>query len=127
MSTIAYWLRHGFYKDTTKLVDDARLTLADVEFDTIVCTGLSGVLIAPILWRALDVPCLAVVRKPGESTHSDNIIEGEIGYRWLFVDDFKCTGATFQRVRNAVAGYMVHGPTRNVGAYYYDGARYVAP
>lgn len=71
------------------------------KFDTLVGTGLSGSLILPPLARALRKKFL-VVRKPGESNHSCYPAEGELGERWVFVDDLIESGDTFRRCVSTV-------------------------
>lgn len=118
----AYYLNWGFKRDLARLFADARKHLKGIEFDTIVCTGLSGLLVAPALWRELGVPHLAVVRKPeDQDNHSGKRVEGRIGARWLFVDDLVCSGSTRVRVRQAVderASWNEH-ETAFVGTYVY--------
>ena len=99
------------------IAEKARETLAGVQFDTMVGTGLSGTLVVPSLARLLNVECWAVVRK--ESTpHSSVMIEGSIGYRWLFVDDFISSGATRRRVMDQVAWHVPR--TTFAGSYLYE-------
>lgn len=69
-------------------------------FDTIVGTGLSGALIVPTLARKLNKH-FALVRKP-DNSHSEMILEGSIGERWVFVDDLIISGATYRRVRTRI-------------------------
>lgn len=72
-----------------------------VEFDTLVATGLSGVL--PLLYVAkeLGVNWLAV-RKEGENTHTNTMAEGSLGKKWLFLDDFMETGKTLVHVLKVI-------------------------
>lgn len=88
---------------------------ADVKFDTFVATGLSGLMIAPVVAEMLGKNLLAV-RKPRESIHSNNRLQGTLGERWVFLDDFIGGGATFERVWDAVNGY----DTQFVGACLYS-------
>lgn len=74
-----------------------------LNFDTIVGTGLSGTLVVPYLGRAFGLHW-AIVRK-SDGSHSSNMIEGEIGQSWLFVDDFICSGNTLIRVKEIVSRY----------------------
>lgn len=76
---------------------------AGVEYDTMVGTGLSGLLVVPILARALNKH-FAIVRKEQDKSHRECDIEGTIGERWIFVDDFISSGATKNRVIKAVEG-----------------------
>lgn len=78
----------------------------DVEFTSIVVTGVSGGSIAPLLAAALDVK-FAIIRKESDNSHAMPcndmpVFEGTITDRWLFVDDFIGTGATFRTVQRAV-------------------------
>lgn len=85
-----------------RVIRDAERNLAGVRFDSIVGTGLSGALAAPLLARRFRVP-FAVIRKPGDhGMHSDSDIEGTIGSIWLMADDRLATGATCARVRHLV-------------------------
>lgn len=81
-------------------------------------TGLSGALVIPDLARRLG-KLFAIVRKETERTHSSRPIEGDIGERWLFVDDLIATGMTYCRVRHTVHKYAVG--TNLVGAFLYRG------
>ncbi len=79
-------------------------------FDGLICTGVSGMLFAPSLADRLCCP-LAVVRKPGESTHSYTKVEGYRVPRVIMVDDFVSSGDTVRRVYDALHGI----PMRLVG------------
>lgn len=109
------------FGDAGKLVANAKQTLTDVDFDTMVCTGLSGTLVVPWLARELG-KYFAVVRK-GESNHSGFTIEGTIGDRWIFVDDFISTGKTRERVTQEIdtCSKSNYAPfvTKYVGTYQY--------
>jgi adenine/guanine phosphoribosyltransferase-like PRPP-binding protein len=70
----------------------------EVEFDTVVVTGTSGLLMGPLLAH-LHQKKLLVVRKPKESTHSAFELEGwQDARRLVFVDDFVESGWTIRRV-----------------------------
>jgi adenine/guanine phosphoribosyltransferase-like PRPP-binding protein len=97
-----------------------------VEYDTMIGTGLSGTLVVPTLARILRKHW-AIVRKEA-SPHTSKMVEGEIGDRWLFVDDFVSSGATLRRVQAAVADlrqWDVYGAQRPlstvfVGTFQYE-------
>lgn len=80
----------------------------EVPFNTIVVTGVSGLLMGPILAHTTR-KSLLVVRRDGESTHSPERLEGTIGGRYLFVDDFICKGDTATRVHNEIPGAIWAG------------------
>lgn len=88
------------------VVETAVKALDPVEFDAIVCTGVSGLLVAPMIAMTMGKR-LAVVRKPnddGQSNHSEWKVECglEPGDRWVFVDDLVASGRTVQRVQEAM-------------------------
>lgn len=80
------------------------------EFDAIVCTGISGLVMASPLSMRLKKPLL-VLRKDSESSHG---IPGELkgasgmpgqtvsGARVLFVDDFISGGVTLRKCRESI-------------------------
>ncbi|WP_066904093.1 phosphoribosyltransferase [Mycolicibacterium houstonense] len=74
---------------------------ADLEYDTLVGTGLSGTIAVVDLARRLGKHYL-VVRKANDNTHSVYSAEGRLGQRWLFVDDFIDTGRTLGRVYDKI-------------------------
>jgi orotate phosphoribosyltransferase len=103
--------------------------LADVQYDTLVGTGLSGSLVVPFLARALGKQ-YAIVRKSDHhsgdhvSQHSICPVEGTLGHRWVFVDDLICSGATRERVLDEVrrAALAREWSTVYVGTVLYRGS-----
>lgn len=82
-----------------------RTSLADVEFDMIAGTGLSGALVIPRIANALGVSW-AITRKLEEHSHRERTVEGTfMGRRWLFVDDFILTGTTLKKVRKTLEDF----------------------
>lgn len=74
------------------------------KFDSIVVTGVSGLVVGPAAALRLKKP-LVVVRKPDDSsTHSARKVEGHmrLGKRALFVDDFVSSGETQRRVEDVI-------------------------
>lgn len=98
-------LRSGYlrqaYADPAEIILRAQDLLRDATYDTMVGTGLSGALVIPMLARALDKHWL-IVRKPDDGSHSHLPVEGDLGARWLFVDDFISSGDTRKRVKREV-------------------------
>lgn len=130
ITSISY--SHAAFGEPEALILQARKELAEIDYDSMVGTGLSGALIIPILARALNKP-FAIIRKANESCHAYKTFEGTIGDRWLFVDDFICSGRTLETVSAAVRlatmqpVYDDEGthtgfdcPSKFVGAYCYD-------
>lgn len=83
------------------IIEIAERELRGVNFDTFVGRGLSGALVVPTLAQAFG-KFFAVVRKPGESTHSSYPIAGSLGKRWVFVDDFVSSGQTRMEVMRVI-------------------------
>jgi hypothetical protein len=90
------------------LVVKARECLRGVRFDTFVGSGLSGTIAATILGRAMRKH-FAIVRKSTGDCHSSSMVEGNLGERWIFVDDLVSTGRTrarcIEEVEKAIRQY----------------------
>lgn len=97
--TSGYFHSDAYY--IQRNVDAASDLLEDLDFDTIVCMGISGLIFSSPLAMAMDKHLL-VVRKDVDSSHGKFIAEGHLGRRWLFVDDFISGGTTFKNVNNAI-------------------------
>jgi adenine/guanine phosphoribosyltransferase-like PRPP-binding protein len=83
-----------------------------LEFDTIACRGVSGLLIAPIVAMRLN-KIMIVVRK-GENTHSGYEVEGDHGAkRYLILDDFIDGGDTVRAIIKDI--FHVNRSARCVG------------
>lgn len=117
---------HRAFEDIDGIIRDAEKALEGVDYDTMVGTGLSGSLVIPTLARALG-KYWCIVRKD-EQNHSNRRIEGQIGHKWVFVDDIIDTGKTRERVKSAMEeeflGYRRHS-TQYVGTFtYYWGSSF---
>lgn len=108
-----------YYPET--LIASAKRAIGDWDFDTMVGTGLSGALAIPMLAHALDKHW-AIVRKPNEISHSGAVIEGRLGEKWIFVDDFIASGRTFDRVYKTIQKQAIEHDwtTTYSGAYMYN-------
>lgn len=125
------------FTDAEMLLDQAADRLQDVDFDTIVATGLSGTIFAGLLAQRLGKHLIIVRKADDASTHSSNRIEGILGKRWLFVDDLISSGNTLRHVvkqvelvagRGSVRDWMDEPPfaTEWVGTYLYNSERYMS-
>lgn len=122
------------------LIREAEQALSGVDYDTLVGVGFSGALVLPMLALGLGKHML-LVRKPGDTHryHDDTGAEGNLGHRWLFVDDGMVTGGTLQHARDEVArlARQAGQVTQFAGAYLYghdpippwpdDPAHFIAP
>lgn len=118
-TTVSYLERIWSREAMDKKIADAEATLKDVDFDTIVCTGLSGTLFGLTLAHRMN-KMLLIVRKRGAHTHSAYPVEGQLGQRWLFVDDLVDSGVTRLTVIKAVAEIVPpYNEVKFVGQYMY--------
>lgn len=103
-----------------EVLDIAEQQLADLDYDTLVGTGFSGALVVPALALRLGKN-FVLVRKENDGSHHSGRMIGQLGKRWIFVDDFVSSGTTRRRVRKAVSlscedrGWS----TEHVGDYLY--------
>lgn len=92
-------VRQGLRRHTIqKVTEDLSILIQNgLEFDSIVCTGLSGLLIAPSVADILDKQII-VIRKNNEQSHSDYSIEGFVESPYIIIDDCISTGNTINRI-----------------------------
>ncbi len=101
-------MSHAMYlnapmKNPRETLDKAIEKLRPEKFDAIVCTGVSGLLLAPTVAVMMDKR-LAVIRKKGDVNHSEFMVETsmEPGDSWIFLDDLIASGATLHNVRDTM-------------------------
>jgi len=70
-------------------------------FDSIVCCGTSGLLVAPQIAEILDKH-IVVVRKD-QKCYSDFVVEGVAPNRYIIVDDFICMGDTIRHIMDSIS------------------------
>lgn len=101
------------WQEPGRLIQEMRVAMKGVKYDTMVGTGLSGALIIPTLARALRKKFL-IVRKDAELEHShaSGLFVGLLGQRWVFVDDFISSGDTYGRVFEKVGTLERSGKIR---------------
>lgn len=106
IQTVADYLKAAFVDDKyfAHYVAHAEKELKSVDYDTMIGMGLSGALVVPRLARALGKKW-AIVRKE-DGAHSLNKVEGEIGHKWLFVDDLVYSGHTRRIVQERVESHV---------------------
>jgi adenine/guanine phosphoribosyltransferase-like PRPP-binding protein len=114
------------FEDADASVQKFRIAMRAVDFDTLVGSGISGALSAHMFARAIGIH-FAIVRKGNDGTHSCNRIEGNVGKRWVFVDDLICSGETRTRVRDAMKFFCEKNKwvSVEVGAYLYYGNKFL--
>jgi len=70
-------------------------------FDSIVCCGTSGLLVAPQIAEILDKHII-VVRKD-QKCYSEFLVEGVAPDRYIIIDDFICTGDTVRYIMDCIS------------------------
>lgn len=108
--------------DHEKNLAEAVENLKGTEFDTIVVTGVSGLVFGVPLAQKMNKH-IAIVRKEQDGTHSHKSIEAtvkrdELG-RWLFVDDLIDTGKTEKRVKAKIKEHT-DGVAVYIGSYLFE-------
>lgn len=115
------WYMDNAVFELPEVIDTAKERLADVDFDTLVGTGFSGGVVIPSLALAMGKKFVLIRKENDDSHHGRGRLLGELGARWIFVDDLISSGSTRQRVIEKVeeqAPYLETG-TVMVGQYMY--------
>lgn len=87
-------------RDVKKLLVDK-----DIKFDGFVVRGISGIVIGSILARSLRKD-LVIVRSTNDC-HSNSMVENyKTNCRYIFLDDFQSSGATFTKVKSHCDNYF---------------------
>ena len=103
------------------VINRAKKDLAGVEFDTLVGTGFSGGIVIPSLALALGKSFVLIRKETDDSHHGKGRLLGQLGRKWIFVDDFVSSGRTRRRVIDKIneeAAYYEF-ETEIVGQYMY--------
>lgn len=123
MSTTTF--RTGYFdealNDLGTVIETAKEELANVDFDTLVGTGFSGAVVIPALALALGKNYVLIRKDNDDSHHGKGKLIGNLGKRWIFVDDFVSGGTTRNRVFEKIKEAAFDGghTTENVGGYLY--------
>jgi adenine/guanine phosphoribosyltransferase-like PRPP-binding protein len=89
-------LERGFHSEMRfEVIHDASKRLCEVDFDTIVVMGISGLVMGSVLAYQMNKK-LAVVRKRGEreltTSGFSSVVEGYLGGKFIFFDDLISSG-----------------------------------
>lgn len=124
---------HGRVFEMIEFLREGEASGAIPHYDTIAARGMSGAAVAPILAYALNKK-LALVRKPEAHSHDSRSFVGDIGDRWIFVDDFISSGETIRQTARALNDAVDHhsglmGDEEDlefIGAFLYKGTHEAA-
>ena len=73
----------------------------NINFDTIACSGTSGLLTVPQISELLKKNIL-VVRKKKEKSYSPFRYEGPIPNKYIIIDDLICSGETIKHINKTI-------------------------
>lgn len=104
------------HKERNSIVMKAVIELRKFDFDSIVCSGTSGLLVVPQIAEILDKH-IVVIRKPSEKRYSIFEIEGVTPHRYIIVDDLVCSGNTVKLINKTLHNECPR--SKCVGAYFY--------
>lgn len=115
-----YYMDEALF-DLPEVIETAQKRLARVDFDTIVGTGFSGGVVIPALALAMGKKFVLIRKETDDSHHGRGKLLGQLGERWIFVDDFVSSGRTRRRVIEKVneAAAKVDVDAVMVGEYMY--------
>lgn len=103
------------------VAQQAKSVLSNVNFDTIVGVGMSGMHVIPDMAGALGKNYV-LLRRDG----SGRFGIGRLGRRWLFVDDFTRSGGTYYFAQEQIKDLCFEFEYKSefIGAYYYTTNEY---
>ena len=106
------------HKNRNKIIIKAVCDLRKIsdQFDSIVCCGVSGLMVVPQIAELLDKH-IVIIRKPNEKCYSDFPMEGVTPFRYVIVDDLVCSGSTIKHIKHTI--YEDCPKARCVGVYCY--------
>lgn len=121
MTRFNTWYMDKALFNLAEVIEAAQEELKDVDFDTLVGTGFSGGIVIPSLALAMEKKFVLIRKETDDSHHGGGRLCGELGARWVFVDDLISSGRTRQRVikkvGDAARGEFIN--TKMVGQYMY--------
>ena len=106
------------HKNRNKIIIKAVCDLRKIsdQFDSIVCCGVSGLMVVPQIAELLDKH-IVVIRKQNEKCYSDFPMEGVTPFRYIIVDDLVCSGSTIKHIKHTI--YEDCPKAQCVGVYCY--------
>ncbi len=104
-----------------EVIETAKKRLANVDFDTLVGTGFSGGIVIPTLALQMGKKFVLIRKETDDSHHGKGQLVGELGQKWVLVDDFVASGRTRARVINKIEEALAnrYRSSEMVGEYMY--------
>lgn len=117
-----YYMDRALF-NLAEVIETAKKQLAGIDFDTLVGTGFSGGVVIPSLALAMGKKFVLIRKEADDSHHGKGRLLGQLGNRWIFVDDFVASGETRSRVIEKIgqAKEVYSSNSELVGQYMYCG------
>lgn len=90
--------------------------LRGLDFDSIVCCGISGLLVAPQVCEILNKN-LIIIRKKNVKSYSSFVVEGVCPSTYVVLDDLVCSGGTIKYIKKIM--FEEYTYAHCLGAYLY--------
>lgn len=106
------------HKIRNKIIIKAVCDLRKIQdqFDSIACSGVSGLMVVPQIAELLNKN-IVLVRKKNEKCYSNFIIEGAAPFRYIILDDLICSGNTLKYIRKNIS--QEYERSQCIGLYCY--------
>lgn len=106
------------HKNRNKIIIKAVCDLRKIsdQFDSIVCCGVSGLVVAPQVCELLDKN-LVIIRKKHEKRYSHFSVEGVNPARYIILDDLICSNNTIKYIIKTIKEESTKSIC--IGAYFY--------
>ena len=91
------------HKTRNRIIINAvcRLRELDDTYDSIACSGTSGLMVVPQIAEILNKEII-IVRKHNEISYSPFHIEGVMPNRYIIIDDLVCSGTTIKHITRSI-------------------------
>ena len=105
------------HKERNKIIIKAVCDLRKIadQFDTIVCCGVSGLMVVPQIAELLNKNIL-IVRK-NEKRYSEFRTEGIAPFQYVVVDDLICSGATVKYIKKIIRDEYPRSKCKGIYCY----------
>lgn len=110
--------RNEIINNAIKDIKEAKLS-----FDTIACSGVSGMLVAPRISEILNKNIM-IIRKENERRYSPFQYEGVVPSRYIIVDDLICSGKTIRHILKTIREDCVRSECIGVYCFLKDKCSY---
>lgn len=120
-----FYMEQGFYKQRENIAKAIKQIQAGIkDFDSIVVTGISGMIFGPILVYEMNKHIVVVRQTFSEHSIYELLTNGSPN-KYLFVDDLIASGKTARLIIKKMSQYYLKSSC--VGAYLYSSMQVYSP